>query len=80
MPSTGDETIPAPQYPLSDTLERIYENQIALEAAIMELSLWAKRSGGVNVDANVRGTLYTIGENTGHIKQGLARLRAQEPD
>jgi len=44
----------------------------------MELSLWAKRNGGVQVDASVRGALYTIGENAGHIKQGLARLRAQE--
>ncbi|QBZ90783.1 hypothetical protein EPZ47_19375 [Pseudomonas viciae] len=26
---------------------------------------------------NVRGALDTIGENAGHIKQGLARLRAQ---
>jgi len=71
--------MPSPEYSLTDTLERIYENQLALEAAIMELSLWAKRNGGVQVDASVRGALYTIDENAGHIKQGLARLRAQEP-
>lgn len=72
--------MPVPQYSLPDTLERIYENQLALEAAIMELSLWAKRNGGGHVDENVRGALDTIGENAGHIKQGLARLRAQGPD
>lgn len=27
------------EYSLSDVLERMYENQLALEAAIMELSL-----------------------------------------
>ncbi|CAN2983258.1 conserved hypothetical protein [Pseudomonas sp. PM2] len=68
--------MPAP-YSLPDMLERIYENQLALEAAIMELSLWAERQGGAHVDENIRGALKTIGENAGYIKQGLARLRAQ---
>lgn len=39
MPSNGVEVMPAPQYSLPDTLERIYENQLALEAALMELTL-----------------------------------------
>lgn len=69
--------MPYPEYSLPDTLERIYENQLALEAAIMELSIWADRQGGAHVDENIRGALHTIGENAGHIKQGLARLRAQ---
>lgn len=72
--------MPSPEYSLTDTLERIYENQLALEAAIMELSLWAEDNGASHVDDNVRGALCTIGENAGYIKQGLARLRAQEPD
>ncbi|MGH8452262.1 hypothetical protein [Pseudomonas sp.] len=67
-------------YSLPDMLERIYENQLALEAAIMELSLWVKDREGLHVDENVRGALHAIGENAGHIKQGLARLKAQEPD
>lgn len=67
--------MPHPEYSLPDVLERIYENQLALEAAIMELSLWAERQGGAHVDQNIRGALETIGENAGHIKQGLARLR-----
>lgn len=71
--------MPAP-YSLPDMLERIYENQLALEAAIMELSLWVKDQGGLHVDENVRGALYAIGENAGHVKQGLARLRSHWPD
>ena len=67
-------------YSLPDMLERIYENQLALEAAVMELSLWTAAQGGTQADENVRGALETIGENAGHIKQALAKLRAQEPD
>lgn len=77
MPSNGVEAMPAPQYSLPDTLERIYENQLALEAALMELTLLVERQGSVEAGGNVRGALETIGENAGHIKQGLARLRAQ---
>lgn len=71
--------MPAP-YSLPDMLERMHENQLALEAAIMELSIWTANHGGHHVDQNVRGALETIGENAGYIKQALARLRAQEPD
>ncbi|WP_073526863.1 hypothetical protein [Pseudomonas fluorescens] len=71
---------PPPQYSLPDTLERIYENQLALEATLMELTLLVEREGSVEAGGNVRGALETIGENAGYIKQGLARLRAQEPD
>ncbi|MCF5371218.1 hypothetical protein, partial [Pseudomonas sp. PA-4-8C] len=65
--------MPAP-YSLPDMLERIYENQLALEAAIMELVLFVERQGDAEAGDNVRGALFTIGENAGHIKQGLARL------
>lgn len=62
-------------YSLSDVLERIYHNQLALEAAIMELTLRVEQEGSADVGENVRGTLMTIDENAGHIKQGLARLK-----
>ena len=71
--------MPAP-YSLPDMLERIYENQLALEAAIMELVLFVERQGDAEAGDNVRGALFTIGENADHIKQGLARLKAQGPD
>ncbi|AVE05162.1 hypothetical protein CYL20_11625 [Pseudomonas palleroniana] len=66
----------AHEYSLSDVLERMYENQLALEAALMELTLCIEQQqGSVEAGENVRGTLETIGENAGHIKQGLARLK-----
>lgn len=62
-------------YSLPDVLERIYENQLALEAAIMELTLWVEQNASPVVGENIRGALEAIGENAGHIKQGLAKLK-----
>ena len=62
-------------YSLSDVLERLFENQQALEAAIMELTPLVEEQGAQEVGGNVRGALWTMGENAGHIKQGLARLK-----
>ena len=53
----------------------MYQNQLALEAALMELTVHAETKGNADVGDNVRGALYAIGENAGHIKQGLARLK-----
>ncbi|WP_324747063.1 hypothetical protein [Pseudomonas veronii] len=62
------------EYSLPDILERMYQNQLALEAALMELTLHVEAHGHADVGTNVRGALEEIGENAGHIKQGLARL------
>ncbi|SFB56987.1 hypothetical protein SAMN05216248_11386 [Pseudomonas simiae] len=62
-------------YSLSDVLERMYTNQLALEAALMELTLHVEQQEESDVGDNIRGALQTIGENAGHIKQGLAKLK-----
>ncbi|CAI8722138.1 Ferritin [Pseudomonas sp. IT-347P] len=69
--------MPSPEYSLPDVLERMYRNQLALEAALMELTLLVESQGHADVGDNVRTALETIGENAGHINQGLARLKAQ---
>jgi len=63
------------EYSLSDVLERMYQIQLGLEAGLMELTLHAEQQGFADVGDNVRGALWAIGENAGHIKQGLAKLR-----
>ncbi|MGE1154504.1 hypothetical protein [Pseudomonas kitaguniensis] len=63
------------EYSLPDVLERMYENQLALEAAIMELVLWTEERGELTTGGNVRSSLHTLGENAGHIKQGIAKLK-----
>ncbi len=65
------------KYSMPDLLERMYENQLALEAALMELALQSEKQGLREVGNNVRGALSVIGENAGYIKQGLAKLRTK---
>lgn len=45
----------ANEYSLADVLERIYHNKPALEAALMEVTLWAERKNAAEVGENVRG-------------------------
>ncbi|MCF5026913.1 hypothetical protein GIW62_23465 [Pseudomonas lurida] len=68
----SEGTVAGPgDYSLYDVLER----KLALEAALMELTLHFEQQGSAEVGNNVRGALDTIGENPGHIKQGLAKLK-----
>jgi hypothetical protein len=52
-------------------------NQLGLEAALMELTLLAEKRFLTDVGENIRGALWGIGENAGHIKHGLAKLRTK---
>ena len=63
---------------LPSLLFKINENQLALEAAIMELSNWAEARGSADVAANVRGALDTIDRNEEFIKMTLAVLSTPE--
>lgn len=44
----------AKNYSLPDVLERIYDNRLALEAAIMELTRLLEELGSQNADRNIR--------------------------
>ncbi len=59
-------------------LYKINENQLALEAAIMELSNWVEAHGSPVVAENVRGALDTIDKNEEFIKLTLAVLMTPE--
>ena len=59
-------------------LYKINENQLALEAAIMELSNWVEAHGSPVVAENVRGALATIDKNEQFIKLTLAVLMTPE--
>ena len=59
-------------------LFKINENQLALEAAIMELSNWVEARGAADVADNVRGALDTIDRNEEFIKITLAVLMTPE--
>ncbi|MEX3775415.1 hypothetical protein [Pseudomonas sp. MYb118] len=63
---------------LPSLLFKINENQLALEAAILELSNWVEQQGGAEVADNVRGALEAIDRNEGFIKLTLAALMTPE--
>jgi hypothetical protein len=63
---------------LPSLLFKINENQLALEAAIMELTNWVEQRGSADVAENVRGALWTIDKNEEFIKMTLAVLMAPE--
>ncbi|MNY76698.1 hypothetical protein D3C86_2163650 [compost metagenome] len=51
---------------------------MALEAAIMELTLWVEQRGSGEVGDNVRGALATISKNEEFINMTLAGLMTPE--
>jgi hypothetical protein len=63
---------------LPSLLFKINENQLALEAAIMELTLWVEQRGAADVADNVRGALDAIDRNEEFINMTLAVMLAPE--
>jgi hypothetical protein len=63
---------------LPSLLFKINENQLALEAAIMELSNWVEQRGAAEVAENVRGALEAIDRNEEFIKMTLAVMMFSE--
>jgi hypothetical protein len=59
-------------------LFKLNENQLALEAAIMELSNWVEQQGSSEVADNVRGALEAIDRNEEFIKMTLAVMMTPE--
>ena len=59
-------------------LYKLNENQLALEAAIMELTLWIELQGSPEVGGNVRGALDVITQNEEFINVSLKALTPPE--
>ncbi|MCF4997377.1 hypothetical protein GIW70_22270 [Pseudomonas syringae] len=59
---------------LPSLLFKINQNQLALEAAIMELTKWVEERGSADVAENVRAALFAIDHNEEFIKMTLAVL------
>jgi hypothetical protein len=63
---------------LPSLLFKINENQLALEAAIMEFSNWVEQRGSADVSDNVHGALEAIDKNEEFIKMTHAVMMAPE--
>ncbi|QXI09182.1 hypothetical protein [Pseudomonas zeae] len=59
---------------MAPLLSKIHENQLALEAAIMELSNWVEQQGSSDTAENVREALAAIDRNEDFIKMTLALI------
>lgn len=59
---------------VASLLKSLNQNQLALGAAVEELSNWIEQSGSSDVANNVRGALDTLDENLVFIRQGIAEL------
>lgn len=60
----------------ADTLELLLMNQIAIRAALEELSLWVRDRGSVWAHDNVMTTLTALDSYAEAIANGIERLRA----
>lgn len=63
---------------LPSLLFKINENQLALEAAIMELSNWIEQGGADELTDYVRGALMAIDRSEELIKMTLALMMTPE--
>ncbi|OOV91961.1 hypothetical protein MF6396_26240 [Pseudomonas sp. MF6396] len=58
-----------------DTLELLLLNQIAIRAALEELSLWVSHRGSVQIHESAMGALTSLDTNAEAISSGIERLR-----
>ncbi|WP_343596912.1 hypothetical protein [Pseudomonas sp.] len=60
----------------ADTLELLLLNQMAIRAALEELSLWVSQRGSIHIHDNVMVALMTLDTHAEAISIGIERLRA----
>lgn len=61
---------------VADTLELLHLNQIAMRAALEELSLWVSHRGSIITHENVMTALVTLDTHAEAISAGIKRLRS----
>ncbi|MBJ9975262.1 hypothetical protein IAE35_05385 [Pseudomonas sp. S75] len=59
----------------ADALELLLLNQIAIRAALEELSLWVNERGSVHIHENVMGVLRALDVNADAISASITELR-----
>ncbi|MBA1196028.1 hypothetical protein G7011_02790 [Pseudomonas plecoglossicida] len=59
----------------ADTLELLVLNQIAIRAALEEVSLWVSHRGSVHIHETVMGALASLDTHAKAIASGIERLR-----
>lgn len=61
---------------VADALELLHLNQVAIRAALEEISLWVSHRGSVHIHENVMAALASLDNHAEVISSGIERLRA----
>ncbi|MCS3837476.1 hypothetical protein HNR03_002074 [Pseudomonas sp. JAI111] len=59
---------------IASLLNKINHSQLALSAAIDELSIWAEKQGAIAVAGNIRDALETVDQNQEFISLALLSI------
>lgn len=59
---------------LIQVISKLDTNQMALQAALEEVSLWIRQRGSEDIAVNINGALDTLNQNAEFIAQGIAEL------
>lgn len=59
---------------LIQVISKLDTNQIALQAAMEEVSLWIRQRGSEDIAGNINGALDTRNQNAEFIAKGIAEL------
>lgn len=59
---------------LIQVISKLDTNQMALQAALEEVSLWIRQCGSEDIASNINGALDTMNQNAEFIAQGIAEL------
>lgn len=68
-----------PHHVLPDILRTLNENQLAIAAAVEELSKWAAERGATNVTEHVRDCLSHLDKNADFLATAIGSLYLDSP-
>lgn len=59
---------------MTQQISKLETNQMALQAALEEVSLWVCQRGSEDIAGNINGALDTLNQNAKSIAQGIVKL------
>lgn len=59
---------------MTQLISKLDTNQMALQAALEEVSLWIRQRGSEDIAGNINGALETLNQNAEFIAKGIAEL------
>lgn len=59
---------------MTQLISKLDTNQMALQAALEEVSLWIRQRGSQDITGNINGALDTLNQNAEFIAKGIAEL------